>query len=137
MEAAATVAGASLLAERTVPFARHLGGLASYNNSTTREVERRKAAMRAGWSRLGSFWTARARRTTKRAALLSVAVEAGMSGLTAFTPTLRQLQGLTGILCSYLRVLEAGKAFTAAPNRDKSTTKGSSREAGVGCATLQ
>ena len=107
--AVAKQAGAEVIASRVTYRARHLGGVATFNNSTFREIEARKAAMRSGWSQLGSFWTSRCRMTTKRSALLSMVVEAGLSGLTAFAPTFTQLSSLTARLCKYLRVLEEGK----------------------------
>ena len=110
-EAADAVPGAQVIAQRTVPFARHLGGLNPYNNSASREMEQRRMALRAGWARLGSFWTASVRKKTKRAIFLSVVVEAALAGLTAYVPTFRQLQSLTGAICSFLRVLEGGNAF--------------------------
>ena len=55
VDAARSLPDASLLAERVTPAARRFGGLASYNNSTHREVARRIAAMRAGWAQLGCF----------------------------------------------------------------------------------
>ena len=85
----------------------------AFNNTAKREIEKRLAAMKAGWARLGAFWTSGVRKQTKRAALLSFVVEAAVSGLTAFAPSFLQLQALTKVLCSYLSVLEAGKAFVA------------------------
>ena len=53
-------------------------------------------------------------RSSKRSALLSMVVEAGLSGLTAFAPTFSQLTSMTSVLGGYLRVFEEGKAFTSA-----------------------
>ena len=99
------------IADRCLPHARHLGGTVAYNGSLLKEIEKRLEAIRVGWSSLGRFWTSRARRNLKRKVLLSYVVEAGISGLSAMAPSEAQLGKLTSKICTYLRVLEQGKAY--------------------------
>ena len=79
--------------------------------ATAEEMTKRAAAMKSGCASLGDFCNARVRKSTKRAVLISFVIEAGLSGLTAVAPSVRQLHALTGVVCKHLRVFEVGRAF--------------------------
>ena len=66
--------GMSKLAERVVPCARHLGGIVNFNLSVRLEIDKRRNAMKAGWSRLGNFWTSHCHKRVKRSVLYASVV---------------------------------------------------------------
>ena len=88
-----------------------LGGIVNFNLSVRLEIDKRRNAMKAGWSRLGNFWTSHCRKRVKRSVLYANVVEPALSGLTAVVPTRSQMESLTAVLCKFLRVLEQGKAY--------------------------